>query len=89
MDWLLCRVNGGYGRSAASSAISGATYDPALYANIRLTDPGQLQRIFHKTGGFAGGQVGYNLQRDRFVYGVEADLQRAGVDGASTTVASD
>ncbi len=28
-------------------------------------------------GGFGGGQIGFNLQRDRLVYGIEADIQGA------------
>ncbi len=84
-------ANGGYGWSAASSTISGAAHDSG-----GLLDPLDVSTAwaaptwnFDRTGGFAGGQVGYNLQRDRIVYGVEADLQRAGVNGASTTLASD
>ena len=33
------------------------------------------------TGGFGGGQLGYNFQRDRFVYGVEADIQGSSLAG--------
>ena len=32
-------------------------------------------------GGFGGGQLGYNVQRNRFVGGVEADIQGASLNG--------
>jgi outer membrane immunogenic protein len=31
-------------------------------------------------GGFGGGQIGYRLQRDRFVFGVEFDIQGSAID---------
>lgn len=34
-------------------------------------------------GGFGGGQIGFNIQRDRLVYGLEADFQGADVSGSS------
>ena len=36
-------------------------------------------------GGFGGGQIGFNIQRDRLVFGLEADAQGAGVSGSSRT----
>jgi outer membrane immunogenic protein len=36
---------------------------------------------FDVTGGFAGSHIGYNWQRDRAVFGIEADLHGAGIDG--------
>ncbi len=30
-------------------------------------------------GGFGGGQVGYNIQRDKIVFGLETDIQGAGI----------
>jgi outer membrane immunogenic protein len=36
---------------------------------------------FDIDGGFAGGQVGYNWQIDRFVIGAEADIQWSGIEG--------
>ena len=37
---------------------------------------------FHRAeGGFGGGQIGYNWQRDRFVFGVEGDFQGADIGG--------
>jgi outer membrane immunogenic protein len=34
-------------------------------------------------GGFGGGQIGFNIQRDRLVFGLEADAQGAGVSGSA------
>jgi outer membrane immunogenic protein len=36
-------------------------------------------------GGFGGGQIGFNIQRDRLVFGLEADAQGADVRGSSRT----
>ena len=37
-------------------------------------------------GGFGGGQMGFNLQRDRLVYGLETDIQGAGINDLATAV---
>ena len=34
-------------------------------------------------GGFGGGQIGFNIQRDRMVYGLEADFQGSGLSASS------
>jgi outer membrane immunogenic protein len=44
---------------------------------------GDGQRSLSPSGGFGGGQIGYNLQRDRFVFGIEADLQGAGIEDSA------
>lgn len=36
-------------------------------------------------GGFGGGQIGYNWQRDRFVFGLEGDFQGADISGSAFT----
>jgi outer membrane immunogenic protein len=36
-------------------------------------------------GGFGGGQIGYNFQRDRVVFGFETDIQGGDVRDSSTT----
>lgn len=38
----------------------------------------------HATGGFVGGQIGYNYQNGLIVYGLEADLAFPDVEGTST-----
>lgn len=42
------------------------------WSNSTFTDP---------EGGFGGGQIGYNWQRDRFVFGFEGDIQGADISG--------
>ncbi|MGA7323472.1 MAG: outer membrane beta-barrel protein [Rhodomicrobium sp.] len=37
---------------------------------------------FNATGGFGGGHIGYDWQRERIVYGFEADLQEADINGS-------
>jgi outer membrane immunogenic protein len=76
-------VNGGYGWSAGSTDLSFTGSDnngvdaPNVHGNKSL-DP---------SGGFGGGQIGYNWQHDRIVFGVEADIQGAGInDNASQTL---
>jgi outer membrane immunogenic protein len=44
------------------------------WSNSGLTDP---------DGGFGGGQIGYNWQRDRFVFGVEGDFQASDINAKS------
>jgi outer membrane immunogenic protein len=34
-------------------------------------------------GAVVGGQIGYNIQAGRFVYGVEADISSSGIDGGN------
>ncbi|MGO9486916.1 MAG: outer membrane protein [Rhodomicrobium sp.] len=40
-------------------------------------------------GGFGGGQIGYNVQRDRIVFGIEADIQGGSIGGSGTDVFGD
>ncbi len=42
------------------------------WSNSSFTEP---------EGGFGGGQIGYNWQRGRFVFGVEGDIQAADISG--------
>ncbi len=69
-------VNGGYGWGAASSVHEQEYLGGVLTAEAS-TD-------FTPSGGFGGAQIGYNWQRDRFVYGLEADIQGADIDGDAT-----
>ncbi len=62
-------VNGGYGWGS----------------NNELHSYGNAPVDFTSEGGFGGGQAGYNWQRDRIVFGIEADIQGAGIDGSATT----
>ncbi len=40
-------------------------------------------------GGFGGGQIGYNVQRDRIVFGIEADIQGAGISASGSDAGLD
>jgi outer membrane immunogenic protein len=66
-------VNGGYG---VGNAVEGTVYqDAGNYSSASITP----------SGGFGGGQVGFNWQSGGFVAGVEADFQAGGLTGAATT----
>jgi outer membrane immunogenic protein len=39
----------------------------------------------HISGGFGGAQAGYNFQKNRFVYGIEADIQKSHITGGANT----
>jgi outer membrane immunogenic protein len=64
-------VNGGYGWGTKSAITNNATEDG--FATDTATNR------LAPDGGFGGGQLGYNLQRDRFVFGIEADIQGADI----------
>lgn len=72
-------VNGGYGWGAARSTLSTAAIDNGVL--ITALPPAGDTSKFWTSGGFGGGQLGYNLQRDRFVFGIEADIQSADITG--------
>jgi outer membrane immunogenic protein len=40
-------------------------------------------------GGFGGGQIGYNWQRDRIVFGLEGDIQGGDISGRAYTLGGD
>lgn len=61
-------VNAGYGWDASSI---GSKIDDGLFKYD--IQPG---------GGFGGGQIGYNMQNGNIVYGIEADIQGAGIENS-------
>jgi outer membrane immunogenic protein len=63
-------VNGGYGWSASSSSLYAYASDAA--DAVSSTSP---TASIDRSGGFGGGQAGYNLQMNRLVLGLEADIQ--------------
>ncbi|WBL77741.1 outer membrane beta-barrel protein [Bradyrhizobium xenonodulans] len=65
-------VGGGYGRTSFSDP-----YGPSLYGDVVDTP------VF-----LLGGQMGYNWQKDRWVFGVEVDASGAASDGANTCLAA-
>ena len=89
VNWsgLYAGVNGGYGWSAKDSKLGGAANGlTTCPGNVEVCDPSPTSdsgtKTFGAAGGFGGGQVGYNLQRDRFVFGIEGDIQAAAIDGS-------
>jgi outer membrane immunogenic protein len=73
-------VNGGYGWAAQSTRLN----DSAIEASLAAVNASSK---LSAEGGFGGGQLGYNLQRDRFVFGVEADIEGASIGGKTGTEA--
>jgi outer membrane immunogenic protein len=69
-------VNGGYGWSNDSHDVH--IFDTTVPATDTLRGP-------DPAGGFGGGQIGYNWQRDHLVFGVEADIQGADISDKVTT----
>lgn len=61
--------------ASACGGIPGCVVGVPLVAEKAITSP---------EGGFGGGQVGYNWQAGRWVFGFEADFQGASVNGANT-----
>lgn len=88
VNWsgLYVGVNGGYGWSAKDSKLGG-TANGLTPCHTEICDPSSISdsgaKTFGAAGGFGGGQVGYNLQRDRLVFGVEGDIQAAAIDGSA------
>jgi outer membrane immunogenic protein len=73
-------VNGGYGWSGDDSKVSSTVTVPQV-----LVDP---TANFSPAGGFGGGQLGYNWQRNHLVFGIEADLQGADISDTATATAT-
>ncbi|WP_247970864.1 outer membrane protein [Bradyrhizobium sp. 195] len=65
-------VGGGYGRTSFSNP-----YGPSIYGGVVDTP------VF-----LAGGQIGYNWQKNGWVFGVELDASRAVSDGTNTCLAA-
>ena len=70
-------VNGGYASGAVSSRLNASATD------ITASTAQAVSSKLWTDGGFGGGQLGYNLQRDRFVLGVEADIQGGSIAGST------
>jgi outer membrane immunogenic protein len=88
VNWsgLYAGVNGGYGWSAKDSKLGAVANGlrcpiefPDCPEGYSFADSGA--KSFSAEGAFGGGQIGYNLQRDRFVFGIEADIQGAAING--------
>lgn len=65
-------IGGGYGRTSFSNP-----YGPSIYGGVVDTP------VF-----LVGGQIGYNWQKNGWVFGVELDASRAVSDGTNTCLAA-
>jgi outer membrane immunogenic protein len=80
-DWTGFYVGGNVGYSWGSSR-----------STQTLTDPGtglvlnSVANKFNMDGVIGGAQIGYNWQRDRWVFGLEADIQATGQAGNGSAV---
>ncbi|MGO9546622.1 MAG: outer membrane protein [Rhodomicrobium sp.] len=77
-------VNGGYGWGTGDDVSAKEMHWDHPYVappyQVTYSKSGDLD----PSGGFGGGQIGYNWQRDRLVYGLEADIQGADINGSET-----
>lgn len=68
-------------------------YQPAIWDGAYIGINGGYgwsdARPTEPEGGFGGGQIGYNWQRDRIVFGLEGDFQGAGISGRAYTFDGD
>ena len=78
-NWTGFYVGGnvGYGWGKVDTR-SDTLPSPAAFGGFLI--PSSLD--FRTEGFFGGGQIGYNLQTNRIVWGVEADIQGSGIDGS-------
>ena len=74
-------VNGGWAWDDSTGRLDSftAAFGPPIAGGAVPTDLGAKRE-----GGFGGGQVGYNWQRDRWVFGLEADIQGADIGRTNT-----
>src|SRR5581483_5880749 len=69
-DWTGFYVGGNVGYSWGNSNTTLALSDPGTG-----TVMSSASTKFRMDGVIGGGQIGYNWQRDRWVFGIEADIQ--------------
>ncbi len=74
-------VNGGYAWPDIGDTIVKTFPDPGATTSVFNTYKDKLQ----PEGAFGGGQIGYNLQRNQFVFGLEADIQGGDIRDSATT----
>ena len=80
-DWTGFYVGGNVGYSWGRSSTNEAFTD-ALTGTILSAATAK----FNLNGVIGGGQAGYNWQRDRWVFGLEADIQGSGEKGSTNAV---
>jgi outer membrane immunogenic protein len=75
-------VNGGGGFTDDRSLLVNETFAGAPFVSGTWPGSGNFGKR-DVSGGFGGGQIGYNWQRDHFVFGLEADIEGSGISGSS------
>jgi outer membrane immunogenic protein len=70
--------NGGYGWGTANNNIAFTQTDPPFIASFNAHDSVKLD------GAIGGGQIGYNWQVNRYLLGIEADIQASDQKGTNT-----
>jgi outer membrane immunogenic protein len=73
-------INSGYGWGATSGRLDAAAFDYPVLLPLTGTAGASASKLSTQ-GGFGGGQFGYNLQRDHFVFGIETDIQGGAIKG--------
>ena len=80
-DWTGFYIGGNIGYSWGNSNGTLSLIDPASGATLNST-----ATKFRMDGVIGGGQIGYNWQRERWVFGLEADIQGSGQAGHGSAV---
>jgi outer membrane immunogenic protein len=81
-DWTGFYIGGNVGYSWGRSSTTEAFSDPLATPSLLAATSAK----FHLDGVIGGGQLGYNWQRDRWVFGLEADIQGSGEKGSTSAV---
>jgi outer membrane immunogenic protein len=77
--------NGGYGWKADNARVRAYAHDDS---GGGAGVDGFATRTFEQSGGFGGGQIGFNFARSGFLVGAETDIQAADLSGSRRVVAS-
>ncbi len=80
---LYAGVNGGYAWGSGGEFSDSTTWLSCFMGACSSTTNSAKSGV-DQSGGFGGGQIGYNWQSDRLVYGLEADFEGADANGAAT-----
>jgi outer membrane immunogenic protein len=76
-------VNGGGAFGAGHNAIVTETFNGALFTSGTWPGSGNFGKL-DPSGGFGGGQIGYNYQVSNWVFGIETDIQGASIKDTAT-----
>jgi outer membrane immunogenic protein len=81
-DWTGFYIGGNIGYSWDRSSTTQSFYDGPTGTTLLSSYPSS----FNLDGVIGGGQIGYNWQRDRWVFGLEADIQGSAEKGSTSAV---